>query len=52
MPNSRFFEFKKKLNYKEIEILKEDSIISLNEFNKIFEELSKRFNTNLNLKKD
>ena len=44
MSNSRFFEFKNKLKYKEIEILKEDNIISLNEFNKIFEELSKQIN--------
>ena len=50
-PTQDFFEFKKKLNYKEIEILKEDSIISLNEFNKIFEELSKQIQYKSEFKK-
>ena len=39
-PNDEINEFKKKLKFKEINIINEESIISFEEFNKIFEELS------------
>ena len=50
-PTQDFFEFKNKLNYKEIEILKEDDIISLTEFNEIFEKLSKQIQYKSEFKK-
>ena len=41
-PNKQLSEFKNRLDFEDIEIVNEDKIISLKEFNKIYENLSKK----------
>ena len=43
-PNKQLSEFKNRLDFEDIEIVNEDKIISLKEFNKIYENLSKKIN--------
>ena len=43
-PNKQVSEFKNRLDFEDIEIVNEDKIISLKEFNKIYENLSKKIN--------
>ena len=43
-PKKELNDFKKNLHFKEIEIIDEEEILSFNEFEKIFEKLSKNIN--------